>query len=79
MVVHEKGHGRIEVRKATTCTQVQWLRERHPKWESINSMIMIESERIKGEQSSLEKRYYVSSLSGDARQAQVAVRSHWGH
>jgi predicted transposase YbfD/YdcC len=73
----DKGHGRIEVRKATTCTEVQWLRERHPKWDSVKSIILIESQRILGQHSSYEKRYYLSSLSGDAHQAQAAVRAHW--
>ena len=73
----DKGHGRIEVRKATTCTEVQWLRERHPKWDSVKSIILIESQRILGQHSSYEKRYYLGSLSGDAHQAQAAVRAHW--
>jgi predicted transposase YbfD/YdcC len=73
----DKAHGRIEVRRASTCSDIQWLRDSHPKWASVNSIIMIESETMQGEKRSSEKRYYVSSLSGDARQAQTAVRSHW--
>ena len=73
----DKGHGRLEVRRASVCQDVQWLRERHPNWSSLNSVIEIESQREQPGRKSSEKRYYVSSLSGTASEAQAAVRSHW--
>jgi len=48
----DKAHGRIEVRRASTCSDIQWLRDSHPKWASVNSIIMIESETMQGEKRS---------------------------
>lgn len=74
----DKGHGRIEHRKCTLTEDIQWLRERHPHWEGLRSIIEIEGTReIKGERS-VEKRYYISSLAADPIAALNAVRQHWG-
>jgi predicted transposase YbfD/YdcC len=51
----------------------------HPKWKTIKTIGMVESNReIKGE-SNTERRYFVSSLPiEDYELFAKAVRSHWG-
>jgi len=45
----DKGHGRIETRKCTVTSDIQWLKDRHPQWQGLNSVVEIESCReIKG-------------------------------
>ena len=39
---------------------------------------MLESERTVGNQTSLERRYYISSLAPDAERIAHAIRAHWG-
>lgn len=74
----DKGHGRIEIRKCTVTDDIQGLRERHPHWNQLRSVIEIEGIRdIKGK-ISMEKRYYISSLEADPKTALNAVRQHWG-
>lgn len=74
----DKGHGRVEVRKCTVTEDIQWLKERHPHWNQLRSIIEIEGVRdIKG-QVSVEKRYYISSLTAHPEAALNAVRQHWG-
>lgn len=74
----DKGHGRIERRKCTITEDIQWLKERHPHWNQLRSVIEIEGTRdIKG-QVSVEKRYYISSLPAHPEAALNAVRQHWG-
>jgi len=73
----DKGHGRIEVRRARVCTTLDWLRERHPDWTSLGAIVRIEAERRVGDASSVERRYYVASEALTAAKAQAAVRSHW--
>lgn len=73
----DKGHGRIEVRRATVCTGLGWLRERHPGWSSLGAIVRIEAERRVGDATSVERRYYVASEALTAARAQAAVRSHW--
>lgn len=74
----DKGHGRLETRGCRVTEDIQWLRERHPKWKKLNSVIEIQSQReIKGELTT-EKRYYISSLPAQAKKISQAVREHWG-
>ena len=39
---------------------------------------MVKAERHIGDSVSVESRYYISSLKGDARQLLRAIRGHWG-
>jgi predicted transposase YbfD/YdcC len=71
-------HGRQERRKHGITSDVQWLRERHPAWRTIQSIGVIEGRREIGEAVSIEKRYYVSSLTADAAVFAFAARAHWG-
>lgn len=74
---YDKGHGRIESRSCWATHEVSWLRERHPHWKTISSIIRIDSIRdIKGVCSS-ETRYYVSSLETDSAKFLASIRSHW--
>jgi predicted transposase YbfD/YdcC len=74
----DKGHGRLEMRKCTVTSDIQWIRDRHPQWKELNSLVEIESRReIKGEVAT-EKRYYISSLIAETKILSHAIRQHWG-
>jgi predicted transposase YbfD/YdcC len=69
--------GRIEVRCYYATSDIEWLRNKS-EWRGIESIAMVESERtVEGEETSLERRYYISSLSAEAEQIGRAIRSHW--
>lgn len=76
----DKGHGRIETRKYWTIFDADYLKYFDPKgeWKDLESVGMVEAERIIKGEVSRERRYYISSLSGDAKQLGRAIRSHWG-
>ena len=46
-------------------------------WEGIQSIIKITATVIKEGKETKEERYYISSLKGDATQANRAIRKHW--
>jgi predicted transposase YbfD/YdcC len=76
------GHGRVEVRRCWTVDDIAWLRERHPAWEKLTAITMVEGiRRVEGKRSR-ERRYYISSLGGATPEAAArmgdAVRGHWG-
>jgi predicted transposase YbfD/YdcC len=48
------------------------------QWRDLKSLMMVEATREMNDQVSTEKRYYISSLAPDAKQANEVVRSHWG-
>jgi predicted transposase YbfD/YdcC len=72
-----KDHGRIETRRCVVSEDIQWLAQRE-RWCGVRSVAMIESTRQIGEQSSTERRYFISSLRVDAKRLGEAIRAHWG-
>lgn len=75
----DKAHGRLEHRHYWTITDptcIAYLNAKE-RWPGLRSVGMVEAERHIGAQVSKERRYYLLSLSGDARTFGAAVRSHW--
>jgi len=44
----------------------------------LRSVGLVEAQRTVGETTTVERRYYLTSLAGDVPQFAHAVRSHWG-
>ncbi|OJW54539.1 MAG: hypothetical protein BGO67_10110 [Alphaproteobacteria bacterium 41-28] len=74
---YDKGHGRLETRQCWVTHDVAWLRERHPHWRSINSLIRIDSTRETKDKATFETRYYISSLQETPQKILATIRSHW--
>jgi len=72
----DKGHGRLEIRRYWQSGQLEWFEERSA-WEGLQSVGVVESMRECNGQSSVERRYYLSSLTVDVQRFARAVRSHW--
>lgn len=71
-------HGRIEVRRYYASQDIEWLRKKE-SWKGLKSIAMVERERwVEGEGKSQERRYYISSLVGGAKEIGKAIRGHWG-
>lgn len=80
---HDKGHGRIETRTCFVCNDIEWLHQEHKNWQTIQSIIMIDSTREVTERGAKkitqEVRYYISSLKNPTPQVALrAIRDHWG-
>jgi predicted transposase YbfD/YdcC len=72
-------HGRYETRTVRASSDVAWLKARHPKWSSINSIVAITARREHKHKTSQETRYFISSLDAcDPQRLGQAVRAHWG-
>lgn len=73
----DKGHGRIETRECWVEENVSWLRDRNSHWDSIRSIIRVDSSReIKGKVTQ-ETRFYISSLTTSPDKVLTSIRSHW--
>lgn len=71
-------HGRIEVRRVWSPSAIDWFADRN-QWSGLRSFALVEAQRTVGEHTTIERRYYLSSLPGDdAQQLSTAIRSHWG-
>ena len=77
-----KDHGRIETRTCSVINDPDYLfylqgPNEDPPWAGLKSIIKIESTRRVGQKTSFETRYYISSLGGNAKMLNNAIRSHW--
>jgi len=73
----EKDHGRIEQRRCWATEDVEWLTQKEA-WAGLKSIVMVESVReLIGQAATTERRYFISSLQADAKEALRCVRGHW--
>ena len=73
----EGDHGRVEVRRVYTTSEVGWFAERN-KWAGLKSLVLVQCERQGQGASKREARTYISSLDGRDPVALGAwVRGHW--
>src|SRR5713101_1116537 len=74
---HEQGHGREESR-------CYWITEQSADlgagqdWPGLRSIGMVEATRTLAGKTTVEQRFYLSSLATDAQGFARAVRNHWG-
>lgn len=71
-----KGHGRIEVRRYWISTMLDTI-SNPGRWPSLYSIGMVESERYIDGKTTVEIRYFITSLAADAKVFANAVRKHW--
>lgn len=75
----ESGHGRVEIRRyysvpVSALTGVS----SQDKWAGLTSVGMVICERRLWNKTTIEVRYYISSLPADAQILAHAIRTHWG-
>ncbi len=74
----DKAHGREEHRKYWTISDLSTLeRQTVAAWRDLQALTCVESTRISKGKTTIQKRYYISSLACDAKRAAHAIRSHW--
>lgn len=74
---HDTGHGRSEVRKYYTSKEIDFISSKN-NWEKLNSVGMTESIRNIGGKKTVQKKYYIASISSDVKTFSEATRKHWG-
>jgi len=74
-----KGHGRIEIRQCWALSDPRALEVlgHHDGWSKLTSLVMVQRERRRGDQSQTETVYFISSLPPDAERLLRAIRHHW--
>jgi predicted transposase YbfD/YdcC len=74
----DHAHGRQELRRCWTTSDLQGI-SRKEQWASLGTLILIESTRTVGEETTVERHYHISSKRGlAAREALATCRAHWG-
>jgi predicted transposase YbfD/YdcC len=74
-----KDHGRIETRECwtTSAPDYLWYLPNLDKWVGLRSIAMVRSVRRTAQETTVEYRYFISSLESDAELILKAVRTHW--
>ncbi len=74
----EKDHGRIEVRRCWSVSDVDWVSNKEA-WSGLRSICAVEAERLEltTNKRFIETRYFISSLESDAKELMSVVRKHW--
>jgi predicted transposase YbfD/YdcC len=73
----EKDHGRIESREYLASGELDWDKKLK-QWPGLKSIAMVRASRTIAGKTSVQCRYYLSSLEPDAQQLGRAIRAHWG-
>jgi predicted transposase YbfD/YdcC len=73
----DKDHGRNEVRKYYLVENIDWLSMKED-WKGLKSIGMAIRECEINGVKTIEKRYYISSLTSSGEEFGTAVRKHWG-
>lgn len=74
----EYGHGRHEIRNYVMLTGIGPQLDPDSVWSKFNSVGMVESVRLLDGKTTVETRYFISSLVKNAEEFANCVRSHWG-
>lgn len=70
-------HGRLETRKCIVLPAMYFLTKRL-KWQGLQSLVLLSSERETHDKKTLEYRYYISSLDPkDPQKILSSIRAHW--
>jgi predicted transposase YbfD/YdcC len=74
------GHGRLETRRVWSTEALEGIGSGE-RWPGLTSLVMVESSRQLGDEASVERRYYLSSLPGAtdaaAKHLNRVIRTHW--
>jgi len=73
----EQGHGRVETRCAWISDELE-AELTAAAWPELRSIGMVEASRTLAGETTVEQRFYLTSLPPDAPRFAQAVRNHWG-
>jgi predicted transposase YbfD/YdcC len=75
----DKNHGRREKRTCWVISDPDVLRflRGTSEWAKLSSVVKVLAKRSVGDQETVEDRYYISSLAGNAERLLRATRTHW--
>ena len=74
--VVDKARGAVEIREYWQTADIGWL-EQKKAWAGLASIVMTKNTIIKGDNTTTEARYFISSLPVNVEEAARAIRGHW--
>jgi predicted transposase YbfD/YdcC len=74
----DNDHGRLEIRRHWSTSDIDWLKESHPDWTDLTSIGLIGRETERAGKVEITLHPYIASTPADAVLLAAAARSHWG-
>lgn len=74
---HNQGHGRMETRECWVLGNLDILDDKSA-WKDLNALVRLRSTRTLDGKTSVEDRFYITSLPLDAHRVMRPIRLHWG-
>jgi len=74
--VLDKAHSAVEIREYWQTDDISWLSQKKA-WAGLSTIVMTKNTMIKGDHTTTEVRYFISSLPQGVEEAARAIRSHW--
>jgi predicted transposase YbfD/YdcC len=75
-VEEDLGHGRAVTRTVRCVQDVEWLPQLD-EWEKLKGLVEVISQRTEKGKTSIERRYYITSLDANGKKLARIIRSHW--
>ena len=72
----EKARSQIEIREYWQTDDISWLAQRKD-WAKLKTIAMTRNTITKGDKTTIETRFFISSLAVDAKVVARAIRKHW--
>lgn len=69
-------HGRIETRRCLVTDQIDWLAQKSA-WCGLSTLVMLEETCERNGKTTVERRFFISSLPANAKKIAHAIRAHW--
>ena len=73
---NENNHGRSVIREIRYVQDIEWLPQLHD-WKSLKGFAQVVCQRTEKGKTSIEHRYYITSVLRDGKQLARIIRSHW--
>jgi len=70
------GHGKVTKWRVLSTKDTVWFESKND-WAGLTSFVMVECVHSVGEETRVQRRYYISSLAADAAYFHQAIRGHW--
>ena len=75
-VENDEGHGRSVIRAIRYVQDIEWLPQLND-WKNLKGFVQVMCQRTEKGKTSIEHRYYITSILGDGKQLARIIRSHW--
>ena len=75
-VENDDSHGRSVIRAIRYVQDIEWLPQLHD-WKNLKGFAQVMCQRTEKGKTSIEHRYYITSILGNGKQLARIIRSHW--